>query len=236
MSLTKLVSMMFGLVFVLGVIWVIYFISNGVDSSPTINNASSPAKASEEMDGKALTASPLIIGDLDAPVTLIEYADYKCPECGKFHSDVGKQIRQEYVDTGKVKIIFRPYPVYSVDGAKALLGSYCAQLQGKFTQYHDRMFEYMWANHFKNGDYQKAIDPVLTEPVMSQLLGELAIDSNEYYSCLDDEATNQIYLDDIYLAAPDDIQGTPSFIIGGQKIVGPQPFSVFKTLLDIQLQ
>ena len=181
-------------------------------------------------------ASTLIIGNPSAKATIIEYADYKCPECGKYHQNAGKQIRKNYIDTGLAKIVFRPYPVYSEDGAKALAGSYCAQNQGKFVEYHDALFEYMWVNHFRQRDYQKAIDPVLTEPVMRDLLKTLGMNFDTYTTCLSSEVTKKAYDDDIYLAAPDDIQGTPSFIIGSQKIVGPQPYNVFKTLLDIQLR
>jgi protein-disulfide isomerase len=177
--------------------------------------------------------SELVIGDPEAPVTIIEYADYKCPECGKHHNDVGKRIIEDYVDTGIAKIVFRPFPVYSQDGAKALLGSYCAQDQGKFVEYHDAIFEYMWVNHFSDGDYQKAIDTVLTGDVMTGINSSIGIEEASYQSCLADVNTNNAYLKDIELAAPDEIQGTPTFIINGQKVVGPQVYNVFKTLIEI---
>jgi protein-disulfide isomerase len=177
--------------------------------------------------------SELIIGNPEAPVTIIEYADYKCPECGKHHADVGKRIIEEYVDTGFAKVVFRPFPVYSQDGAKALLGSYCAQDQGKFVEYHDAIFEYMWVNHFAEGDYQKAIDTVLTDDVMSGINSSIGIEESSFQSCLADVNTNNAYLKDIELAAPDDIQGTPTFIINGQKVVGPQVYNVFKTIIEL---
>lgn len=176
----------------------------------------------------------LIIGNPEAEITIIEYADFKCPECGKHHQDVGKRIRQDYVDSGKVKIVFRPFPVYAQDGAKALKGSYCAQNQSKFVEYHDSLFEYMWVNHFQKGDYQKAIDIVLTDEVFNTILDDVKIEKSSFYSCLVDVNTNNAYLKDIELAAPDGIQGTPSFLIAGQKIVGPQNYNVFKALLDIR--
>jgi protein-disulfide isomerase len=201
--------------------------------STTQTNSSSSASSSQEATAQT---TDLIIGDPNAKATIIEYADYKCPSCGEFHQNAGKQIRSNYVDKGLVKIIFRPFPVYAVDGARALAGSYCAQDQQKFTEYHDALFEYMWVNHFRQGDYQKAIDPVLTDDVMSSLLKSIGMDPTSYKECLDSKRHEKIYYDTIYLAAPDEIQGTPSFIINGQKVVGPQPYSVFKTLIDIQLR
>lgn len=178
--------------------------------------------------------SELVIGNPDAEITIVEYSDFKCPECGKHHQDVGKQIRNDYIDTGKAKIVFRPFPVYSQDGAKALLGSYCAQDQGKFVEYHDALFSHMWDNYFKDGDYQKAIDPVLTDDVLESINSGVGIEQSTFDNCINDVNTNNAYLKDINLAAPDDIQGTPTFVIGGQKIVGPQNYNVFKTLLEIQ--
>lgn len=181
--------------------------------------------------------TPLIIGDPNAKVSIIEYSDFKCPECGKFHSgDASKKIRENYVDTGKVNIIFRPYPLYAVDGAKALAGSYCAQAQGLFENYHDTLFSYMWDNYYKNGDYQKAIDPVFTEDLMELLLLQIGINPDEYFDCLENPATETAYFDDLELAGPDDIRGTPTFIIGEQTIVGPQPYNVFQTLLELELR
>lgn len=176
----------------------------------------------------------LIIGNKNAPVTIVEYADYKCPECGKLHSGVGKRIRTDYIDTGKINIEFRPYPVWGEEAGKALAGSYCAQEQGKFTQYYDAMFGYMWDTHFEKGDYQKAIDPVFTEEVLQSILSNIGIDKSAYDTCLTDTKTRQAYDAAVNQAAPDGVQGTPTFIIGGQKVVGNQPYDVYATLLDIQ--
>ncbi len=175
----------------------------------------------------------LVIGNPEAPITIIEYADFKCPECGDFHQNTGKKLREEYINTGKAKIIFRPFPVYAQDGAKALVGSYCAQEQEKFVEYHDTIFDYMWVNHFERRDFQKAIDTVLTDQVMKQLLTEIDMNFDDYTNCLRSKKYDKAYFDDIDLAAPDEIQGTPSFIINNQKIVGPQPFNIFKTVIEI---
>lgn len=216
-------------------VYIVQFLQTGVET-PTLSVQPDSTQQITEQKDEEIPFTPLIIGDRDAEVSIIEYADYKCPECGKFHSSTYKQIKDEYIDTGKINIIFRPYPVYSVDGAKALAGSYCAQAQGKFEAYYDLLFSYMWENHFESGDYQKAIDPVLTDDVLAELFTSISIDKTNYDTCLVSPETETAYMDDIFLAAPDEIQGTPSFIIGGQKVVGPQPYSVFKTLLDIQLR
>jgi protein-disulfide isomerase len=202
---------------------------------PTTTQIKDPAPAASSSDSSSTQTAELIIGDPNARATIIEYADYKCPNCGKFHQNVGKKLRSEYVDKGLLKIIFRPFPVYA-DGARALVGSYCAKDQLKFTEYHDAIFEYMWVNHFRDGDYQKAIDPVLTDTVMNDLMKGIGMSPEAYDACMASKKHDKAYNETIKLAAPDEIQGTPSFIINGQKVVGPQPYSVFKTLVDIQLR
>lgn len=204
--------------------------------TPPTNQNSSTSQTAASSAAPPDQTSELIIGNPNAKAAIIEYADYKCPSCGEFHQKAGKQLRADYVDKGLLKIVFRPFPVYAVDGAKALVGSYCAKDQHKFTDYHDALFDYMWVNHFRHGDYQKAIDTVLTDDVMRSLMENIGMNYEEYKQCMNSKRHDKAYYDTIDLAAPDEIQGTPSFIINGQKVVGPQPYSVFKTLVDIQLR
>jgi protein-disulfide isomerase len=203
---------------------------------PAPSNSVDNVSPSSNADTSAIDTTELVIGNPDSKATIIEYADYKCPSCGEFHQKAGKQLRTDYVDKGHLKIVFRPFPVYSIDGAQALIGSYCAKDQNKFTEYHDAVFDYMWVNHFRHGDHQKAIDIVLTETVMNSIMNEIGMDTGAYKQCMKSQKHEKVYYDTIELAAPDDIRGTPSFIVNGQKVVGPQPYSVFKTLVDIQLQ
>ncbi len=207
--------------------FVLVVFNSGSEVDNTATTSSEPTTTSEQ------TKDLLVIGDKNAPITIVEYSDYKCPECGKYHNDAGKKIREEYINTGKVKLVFRPYPVYAADGGKALAGSYCANNQGKFTEYYDAVFKYMWVNHYEKGDYQKAIDPSLNPEVMSGILSQIDVNVDEYNQCLESQETKDAFDADVLKAADDGIQGTPSIVIRGQKIVGPQPFEIYKTLLNI---
>lgn len=217
-------------------IGVVVWVGLGINDAAQQSSTDLSQVASQDSE---FSASPdpniLIIGNPDAKVSIFEYADFKCPECGKYHQGAGKKIRQEYVNTGKVKIIFRPYPVFAEDGAKLLAASYCAQEQGKFTTYHDTFFEYMWTEHFQYGNYQKAIDPVLIGDTLDQLFRKIGIDKTAYDACFVSEKYKAAYDADLWVSGDDEVQGTPTFIINGQKVVGPQDYSVFKTLLDIAL-
>lgn len=196
-------------------------------------NSSIPTDDSPSLNITTLNPEILIIGDPKAKVTIVEYADFKCPQCAEFYNSAGHEIRKNYIEPGLAKIEFRPFPVFAEDGAKALLGGYCAQEQAKFTNYHDAIFSYMWTNHFKQKDYQKAIDIVLTDPVMDQIMRQVGIDIPAFRTCLDSKKYETAYFRTIDQGSPDGIQGTPSFIINGQKIVGNQPYNVYKTLIDL---
>lgn len=204
----------------------------------SLNNKSDtkmPVDTSSQSSSETTQIEELVIGDPNAKATIIEYADYKCPNCAKYFSGVGKKIREEYVDTKKAKIVFRPFPVFAEDGAQALIGSYCANEQGRFTEFHDEAFDYMWQNYFQYGKDEVAIENILTDEVMKKVAEKSKVDYSKYSSCLASKKYEKTYFDTIELAAPDDINGTPSFIINGQKIVGPQSFQVFKVLIDAQL-
>lgn len=81
------------------------------------------------------------LGKDDAPVTIVEFADFQCPFCERFYNNVKKGIEDEYVKTGKVKFYFRNYAFLGPESITAAQGAYCANEQGKFWQYHNFLFE-----------------------------------------------------------------------------------------------
>lgn len=190
-------------------------------------------RASDNTPAAPATVEKLIIGSPDAPVTIIEYADYKCPECGKLYQKASVDIRKNYIDTGKANIEFRPYPLFGEDSGLALYASYCAAEQGKFEAYHDKMFEYMWQNYYQNGSYSAATQKLFSPEKLGLLAGEAGLDPTSFTTCAGGKTHADAYYAAVYKAAGDEIQGTPTLIIGGQKVVGPQPYGVYKTLLDM---
>lgn len=175
----------------------------------------------------------LIIGNSAAPITIVEYADYKCPECNKFYQNAGKDIRKNYVDTGQAKIEFRPYPLFGADSGLALYASYCALEQGKFTAYHDKMFDYMWDTYYARNDHSAETKTLFSPEKLGQLAGEAGLDAASFTTCAAGKTHGDAYNAAVDKAAGDSVQGTPTVIINGQKIVGPQPFSVYRTLLEL---
>ena len=151
----------------------------------------------------------MILGDPDAPITMIEYASYTCPHCGSFHQNTYPQLKADYIDTGKVKFIFREV-YFDRFGLWASMVARCGG-QDRFFGITDLMFK-------TQGDWTRAGDAsVIVEELRK--IGRLAGLNNETLeSCLQNEdqakALVAWYQEN---AARDDVNSTPSFIINGRK-------------------
>ena len=173
-------------------------------------------------------------GDLEAPVTIVEFSDYQCPFCSRFFRNTLPQIQQDYIDTGKVKLVYRDFPLESIhpNAIPAAMASECAHEQGEFWNYHDKLFDRQqeWANLSKNEAGNTFKDFAI----------ELGLDSEQMSSCYESGK----YLDEIINDYQEGIEygtrGTPGFFIGNEedgfvRIAGAQPYSVFQQIIDIEL-
>jgi protein-disulfide isomerase len=177
----------------------------------------------------------LIIGDPDAPVTLVEYGDFKCPSCNQFHHQAGAQLREEYISTGLANIEFRNYPFIGPDSGRAARGAYCANDQGIFTEYHDNVYNYLWDNFYTQDNLAAEFEDVLSLEVLQELIVGDIQDPALFQSCMSSIDYNRFIDADLLLGADEGITGTPGFSVAGRKIIGPSNFNTFKTLLDIEL-
>lgn len=162
-----------------------------------------------------------IKGDADAPVTIVEFSDFECPFCARFYSQTYKQIVEQYVDTGKAKIIFRDFPLsFHQNAQKAAEAAECAGEQDKFYEMHDILFE------------QGVTGGVAS---YKQMASDLSLNTAEFNTCLDGgEMAGEVqadFADGQRLG----VRGTPGFLINGQLVSGAQPFSVFAQAIDAQL-
>jgi protein-disulfide isomerase len=182
-------------------------------------------------------------GDPNAPVQIVEYADYQCPYCRLFHEQTEPQIMQEYVDTGKVYYTYRSFGNWVSDGAgggntesqDAAAAAYCAGDQGKFWEYHDLLF----AN--QNGENAGDFSRRRLEAFASQL----GLDSTTFNSCLSGgKYASQVQQDGVDgLAAikaspaydPTQGYGTPTFFVNGTMIAGAASFSSFQQAIEAAL-
>ena len=128
--------------------------------SPSIAGANNPPSQQQQpavLSSVSLDNDP-IEGSKDAPVTLVEFSDYQCPFCKRTFDDTMPELKEKYVDTGKIKHVFRDYPLpFHQNGIPAAIAADCANEQGKFWDYHDILFSKQteWENLSGNSTNEK---------------------------------------------------------------------------------
>ncbi len=188
-----------------------------------------------EDEEDAPKAPDLVLGSANAPVMIVEYADFKCPTCNKFTQTSYLELKKEYLDTGKAKIIFRNLPYIAADSRTAAEGAYCANEQGKFGAYHDLLYQHIWDEYYDSGRVSEgeAAD-VFGVDKLSVLVEKIDLGNDQFKDCLKTNKFNEAIRSDLSLSERDGATGTPTFIVGGQKVVGAQPFGIFDKLIKAQ--
>jgi protein-disulfide isomerase len=175
-----------------------------------------------------------IIGDPNAPITIIEFSDFQCPFCARFHIQTLPLILEEYIEQGKVKLVFRDFPIQSIhpNALPASVAAECANEQGKFKEMHDMLFDNQ--NEWNKQDTVDALSS------FSQYATNIQLEQDTFDSCL----TNGKYIEEIKKDLNDGknygVSGTPGFFVGNDEIgyvelKGAQPFEIFKKIIDEQL-
>ncbi|MBI2621193.1 MAG: DsbA family protein [Candidatus Levybacteria bacterium] len=175
-----------------------------------------------------------VMGDKNAPITMIEFVDYECPFCKRFFDETLPQIKSEYIDTGKVKLVIRDLPLdFHQNAHKESQAAECAREQGGDTayfKYHDEIFKRTTSN-----GTGLALDQ------LSVIANDLGLNGSALQSCLDSEKYKEEVDKDLADASAYGANGTPTFFIGksnsqgkfqGTILVGAQPFESFKAALD----
>ena len=220
----KFISTVAILVFLALVVF-IFLQQNGSDKSNSSNSESDNA-----IEGG------LIIGDPNAKATLVEFADYKCPLCNRFHQTTFKELEAKYISSGKLKISAHPLPFIGPDSGTAAEGAFCANDQGKFAKYNDRVLNYMWDTYYKTNNFQVEGEQILTRSKLIDLGKEVGIEEIKFAECLNTSSHINSVQTELNTAKNNGVSGTPTFFIGGQKVVGAQPFAVFEPLIEAQLK
>lgn len=159
-----------------------------------------------------ITAKPqangLSMGDPNAPVKIIEYADFQCPACGYYVKSLEPQIIQDYIATGKVYFTYHPFSFIGEESFRAAEAAYCANDQGKFWEYHDMLY----ANQTQEngGDF--------TSRRLSAFAEKMGLDVGAFNSCLNSgKYTNQVN-NDAAAAKNNNITSTPTFDVNGTPV------------------
>ena len=191
------------------------------------NQPSEPVKISADDDP--------VIGNPNAPITIIEFSDFQCPFCARFHVQTLPLLLEEYIEQGKVKLVFRDFPIQSIhpNALPAAVAAECANEQGQFKAMHDMLFDNQ--NQWSKQETDIALS------IFTQYATEIQLDQNTFDSCL----TSGKYIEEIRNDLEDgrsyDVTGTPGFFIGNDDIgyvelKGAQPFESFKKVIDAQLE
>ena len=182
---------------------------------------SQPAQRQQPSKVEVSVDDDPVEGSENAPVTLIEFSDFECPFCGRFFQQTLPQIEENYIKTGKVRHVFRDFPLtFHQYAQKAAEASECADEQGKFWEYHDKLFE-----------NQNALDT----GSLKQYAKDLGLDTAKFNSCLDSGKMTSEVQKDFSDGAQSGVSGTPTFFINGIQIVGAQPYSAFEQLIEQEL-
>ncbi len=165
-------------------------------------------------------------GNKDAKVSIIEFADFRCPFCEKLYTDVEPQLMKEYVDSGKAKFSFRHYAFLGPASTLASNAAECANEQGKFWDYYD----YLYKNQPSESDTS-----MYTVDSLTNIAGTLGLDTTQFNECLSANKYDKNVSDDLAAGQKAGVSGTPTVFINGTPVVGAQPYSAFKTLIDQEL-
>ncbi len=162
-----------------------------------------------------------VLGNKNAPVTIVSFEDYQCPFCGRAFQETFPQLKKEYIDTGKVKYVYRDFPLsFHPEAQPAAEAAECADEQGKFWEYHDGIFN---------------DQATMGRSLYLSLAEEIGMDVEQFTQCIDTGKYRQEVQADFNYGSQVGVSGTPTFFINGIELVGAQPYQAFKQIIDAEL-
>jgi len=180
------------------------------------------------------------LGDENAPITLVEYGDYKCPACGYFSNGIMPQLEKEYVSTGQVKVVFKNYPFIYTDSTRAAVyaeGIYNKLGNDAFWKFHKAIYEYQ-NTYYANQNSQNEHKDMLTEKYLNKtsktLFGEEKMELLK--NILDDKSLKQEVQKDQKQGRNDNVSSTPSVFINGKEMYEPLNYDAIKGAIDEALE
>lgn len=167
-----------------------------------------------------------VMGNKDAKVKVIEFADFQCPFCEQWFQQVEPQLKKDYIDTGKIAFYWRDYPFLGQESDDAAGAARCANEQGKFWDFHDYLYTHQGQEN--SGAFSK--------DNLKQFAATMGLNADQFNSCLDAGKYSKDYQQDLSDGQKAGVNGTPTVYVNGIAIVGAQPYAAFKTAIDQALQ
>ena len=168
-----------------------------------------------------------VLGNPNASITLVEFGDYQCHYCHVFFESIEGKIMKNYIETGKVKMIFKDYNIIGKDSVKASQGAHCANDQGLFWEYHDILYS-NWTG--ENNGWASGAN-------LANYAQDIGLEMNQWTDCMSQQKHSKTILDSNEDAKKLQLTGTPAFFVinsDGQvsKLFGAQPFEVFERVFN----
>ena len=183
--------------------------------SPSQGQPQLPARQNIDLDDDP------VLGDKNAPVTIVSFEDYQCPFCGRAFQQTFPLIKKDYIDTGKVKYVYRDFPLsFHPNAEPAAEASECAHEQGKFWQFHDEIF-----------NNQES----LGKDFYISTAKKLGLNVDKFTQCIDTGKYKQEVQNDFAYGSQVGVSGTPTFFINGIQLVGAQPYQAFQQVIEAEL-
>jgi protein-disulfide isomerase len=171
-----------------------------------------------------------ILGEKSAPVTIVEFTDYQCPFCQRFHLSTFPLLKRDYIDSGKVRFVSRDFPLTQIHrhAFRAALAARCASEQGKFWEFRDQLQRSGEALELSN---------------LLDYAGGLSLNVPSFKSCVESEKYKNAIENDMVQATGIGVNATPSFLVGkstpagvdGELISGAVPYEIFSARLKALL-
>lgn len=158
------------------------------------------------------------IGSSDAPITLIEFSDFRCPYCGRFATETLEPLLEEYGEY--IHFVYRDFAILGPESVNAAIAAECADDQDAFWMYHDLLF---------------ANQSTLNRTSYLEFAGDLNLDVDTFTGCIDNETHLEEVQNDSSTAQQLGASGTPAFFINGRFVSGAQPFDVFARIIEEEL-
>jgi len=175
-------------------------------------------------------ASPAL-GSKDAPFTMIEFGDYQCSYCNKFYHDTEPDIVKNYINTGKVRLVFKDFIIIGQDSVNAAHAAHCAEEKGKFWEYHDALYN-NWAGENTGWASSKNLKAFAVQ---------VGLNETQFNQCMTESRYLPVIQGSLSNAKDLGLTGTPDFFIISPdhsitKIVGAQPYEVFDNFFKSKLK
>lgn len=184
-----------------------------------------PAPSTVDLDDDGM-------GSLEAKVAIVEFSDFQCPYCRRFHEQTFPQIEETYIETGRVRYFFRDFPLEQIhhEAVAAAVAAKCSGRQNKYWEMHHALFS-----------QQGRLGPEL----FAELARDLGLDLEAFQTCMGDPAREEEVMEDLAFGQSIGVRGTPHFLVGRieegrlvdvKSVSGAQPFASFQSLIESLLR